>query len=92
MIVSLYFKMVYTTRTTYYDIDTNWSPLQLYNYVKPLITSDFNITNFELLDTITPFNGKSEEKPKIQLIDNISLEQLYGVNNINQLSIYIRPN
>jgi hypothetical protein len=90
MIISLYFKLVYTTRTANYDIDTNWTPLELYSNLKEFIITDFNIDNFELLDTTTYFDGKPEEKPKIEPVDNISLEQLYN-NKIKYLSLYIRP-
>ena len=86
--MQLYFKQVYTVNTVYYEVDTTWTTLELYNNVLPLITRDFNIENFELLDTITSFDGKPEEKPKI-VLDNISLDELYG-NQIRYLAIYIR--
>jgi hypothetical protein len=89
MILSLYFKQVYTSNTAYYEINTEWTPTDLYNNVGPLISRDFNIINFELLDTFTYFNGKPEEKPKMELNNNITLDQLYG-NNIKFVAFYIR--
>ena len=86
---TLYFKVVYTTKTTFYEIDTTWTLLELYNNVRPLIFNDFNIRNFELLDTFTHFDGNSEEKPKIELND-CTIEEFYG-NDINFMAIYIRP-
>lgn len=85
----VYFKVVYTTKTTFYEIDTTWTLLQLYNHVKSLIFNDFHIRNFELLDTFTHFDGKSEEKPKIEL-NNSTIEEFYG-DNIDFTAIYIRP-
>lgn len=90
MIKSLYFKLVYTENTQYYIVDTLWTPLELYNNLKPLILRDFNIENFELADTVTEFNGRPEDKPKIEPNTDITLEQLYG-NKINFTAIYIRP-
>ena len=90
MIISVYFKVVYTINTRYYRINTEWTPLELYNNIKPLIIVDFNINNFELLDTITNFDGITEEKPKIEPLNNISLEEIYN-NKFDQLAIYIRP-
>ena len=91
MILSLYFKLVFTTRTVYYNVDTEWTTSELYTNIAPLIFNDFGIQNFELADTYPPFNGKSEEKPKIEPSNNITLEQLYS-NKIKFIAIYIRPN
>ena len=90
MIKLIYFKVVFTTQIAYYYVDTTWTPSELYINLKPLIFIDFGIQYFELADTVTPYDGKSEEKPKIEPVNYITLEQLYG-NNINNLAIYIRP-
>lgn len=82
------FKEVYKTITACYEIDTEWTTTDLYNNMTPLILRDFNINNFELLDTITHFDGKTEEKPKIEPND-ITLDQLYGIR-IKHVAFYIR--
>jgi len=84
-----YFKLVYTSYTKYYEVNTLWTPLELYNNLKPLILTDFNIENFELADTFTKFDGNAEDKPKIEPVNNITLEQLYG-DNIKYIAFYIR--
>ena len=89
MIISIYFKVVYTKKIKYYDIETSWNLLELYNYLKPLVLNDFNINNFELLDSVTSFDGETEKKPKIEQTD-VSLKDLYG-DNIHHMCIYIRP-
>ena len=81
----LSFKTIYTTDTILYEIDTNWT---LYNlYIK--VSEDLNINNFDLLDNIAPFDGITEEKPRIEPFD-ITIKDYYG-NSINFLAIYIRP-
>jgi hypothetical protein len=92
MIIALYFKVVFTTNTRYYNINTQWTPKKMYEELKTKIKSDFNIDNFELVDTIPliNYNGKSENKPKLELIDDIILHEIYK-NEINYLAFYIRP-
>ena len=92
MIISMYFKEVYTTNTKYYNIDTNWTPMQLYINIKILIILDFNIYNFELVDTIHDSNiiGKPEEKKKLNKFQTKTLYDIY-THKINQLGFYIRP-
>ena len=92
MIISMYFKEVYTTNIKYYNIDTSWTPMQLYVNIKVLISSDFNINNFELVDIIHDSNiiGKPEEKPKLDIFENKTLYDIY-TDKINQLGFYIKP-
>jgi hypothetical protein len=90
MTLSLYFKVIFTTYTSYYNINEDWTPSELYTNVAPLILNDFGISNFELADTLPPFHGKSEEKPKIEPSTDIKLKDLYG-DKINFIAIYIRP-
>jgi len=92
MIIDLYFKQVFTTYTKYYYVNTLWTPAKMYEHLKDLIKRDFNIDNFELVDTIPLINydGLSEDKPKLEPIDTITIGEIYQ-NNINYVAFYIRP-
>ena len=72
MIISIPFKVVFTTNTKYYDIDTNWTPFFMYETLQDNIKRDFNIENFELVDAIplTNYFGIFEYKPKLELFDD----------------------
>jgi len=88
--MNIYIKVIYCQHFEIYTIDTNWSPSELYRNLRQSILNDFNISNYELLDTISYYNGKPEDKQKIESINYISLNRLYG-NEIKNLAIYIRP-
>ena len=93
MIISIYFKLVFTSITKYYEIDTNKSPYEMYIMLKPLIQNDFNINSFELVEISSRINDtrncKSEERPAFMLTDDISLDDIFG-DKINSVAFYIR--
>jgi hypothetical protein len=92
MIINVYFKVIFTTNTKYYNINTLWTPCEMYEKLKYLIKRDFKIENFELVDTVPLINytGQSENKPKLELLNNITIDEIYE-NKINNISFYIRP-
>ena len=82
--ISTYFKEAWTSNTKYYLINPIWNQEQLYDYLKPLILSHFNIANFEIIEM---GQALDENAPSINLGDTL-LEQIYGTNL--QVSFYIR--
>ena len=82
--ISIYFKEAWTDNTKYYLINPIWNQEQLYTYLKPFILTNFNISDFEIVEM-----GQilMENAPSINLGDTL-LEQKYG--NPLQVSFYIR--
>jgi hypothetical protein len=94
MILTIYFKQVFTINTKNYDIDSNWTPFEMYENLKPLIIRDFNLSSFELVEISNRIrhqdNIKAEDGPTFNLNNTLTLESILG-NYITSLSFYIRP-
>ena len=82
--ISIYFKEAWTDNTKYYLINPIWNQEQLYTYLNPFILTNFNISDFEIVEM-----GQilMENAASINLGDTL-LEQKYG--NSLQVSFYIR--
>jgi len=81
----IYFKLAWTTETKHYRVNKYWTMRRFWNIVSPLIERDFRIEQgqFELVEM-----GESENADALVLIEEETLESMYGPN-VN-VSFYIR--
>jgi hypothetical protein len=89
MLVSVYFKEIFTSNIKNYLVDPNWSTSDFKNILKSYIIRDFDIDEFELVEAGQIINNMaSEYAPAINISDNIKLKNLFG--NFEHTSFYIR--
>ena len=96
--VNLYFKRVYTCKTQTYDINSNYTIAQLYNFITAKAYSDdFGINSnsykIEIVEAgqFDNINGRDAElAPALDPNSDTTLRQKYG-DNIKHKAFYIRP-
>jgi hypothetical protein len=85
---NIYFKVVYTCNSKYYNIPHNWSISQLINEMREKARQDFQIdSEIDIVEAGQP--GISEEAPPLEP-DQITFREKYS-NRIPYLAFYIRP-
>ena len=51
-LIEVYFKLAWTTQTKMYMLDPNWTISNFKNIIKTKILTDFNVMQYELVDTM----------------------------------------
>ena len=96
--VNLYFKRVYTCKTQTYDINSNYTIAQLYNFITvKAYSDDFGIDRnsykIEIVEAgqFNNVNGRDAElAPALDPTAGITLRDKYG-DNLKNKAFYIRP-
>ena len=96
--VNLYFKRVYTCKTQTYDINSNYTIAQLYNFITAKAYSDDfgidrNSYKIEIVEAgqFNNVNGRDAElAPALNTNSGITLRDKYG-DNLKNKAFYIRP-
>ena len=95
--VNIYFKQVYTCKTQTYNIKSNYTITQLYNFITPKAYSDdFGIDSHYKIEIVEAgqfnnVNGRDAElAPALNPNATITLRDKYG-DNVKNKSFYIRP-
>ena len=96
--VNLYFKRVYTCKTHTYDINSNYTIAQLYNFITAKAYSDDfgidrNSYKIEIVEAgqFNNVNGRDAElAPALDPTAGITLRDKYG-DNLKNKAFYIRP-
>lgn len=89
-LIEVYFKLAWTTQTKMYMLDPNWTISNFKNIIKTKILTDFNVMQYELVDTMQrQIEGvDSEDMPALQST-NETLVSKYGPRL--EVAFYIRP-
>jgi hypothetical protein len=95
--VNLYFKQVYTCKTQTYNIKSECTIAQLYDFITPKAYSDdFGIDSHYQIEIVEAgqfnnVNGRDAElAPALNTNSGITLRDKYG-DNVKNKSFYIRP-
>jgi hypothetical protein len=95
--VNLYFKQVYTCKTQTYNIKSECTIAQLYDFITPKAYSDdFGIDSHYKIEIVEAgqfnnVNGRDAElAPALNTNSGITLRDKYG-DNVKNKSFYIRP-
>ena len=94
--VNIYFKQVYTCKTQTYNIKSNYTITQLYNFITPKAYSDdFGIDSHYKIEIVEAgqfnnVNGRDAElAPALNPNSGITLRDKYG-DNLKNKAFYIR--
>ncbi len=79
------FKKVYTTNVKFYMINPNWTTRQLYEFIKPYVFIDFEISDFEIVQAGQP---GAEQATPIRITNNTTMNEMF--DNLDDLTFYIR--
>ena len=96
--IDLYFKQVYTCKTHTYNINRDYTIVQLYEFITPkTFSDDFGIDSnsykIEIVEAgqFDNINGRDAElAPALDPNETITLRDKYG-DNIKHKAFYIRP-
>jgi hypothetical protein len=83
--VTIRFKKVFTTNIKFYTVCPDWTTQQLVEFIKPYVAVDFEIEQFDIVESGLPL---SELANPIRISSNIKISEMFG--NMNQLCLYIR--
>ena len=84
--VTIRFKLVYTTTIRFYTICPDWTTRQLKNFIRPYVTIDFGLENFDIIEAGLP---DAERAPELRISSNFKIRNI--VSNMDYLCFYIRP-
>ena len=83
--ISVRFKKVFTTNIKYYMINPDWTTYQFYEFIKPYVLIDFELSNFDIVEAGLPM---SEHAVPIRVSSNIKIREMF--ENFENLTFYIR--
>jgi len=86
--VSIYCKVIFTTRHVRYNIPAVVTVRAMMDRIKQCVSQDFQMHNIELVEAGQPF-GIAEHAPAL-LPEDISLKEKFG-DRLDYLALYIRP-
>lgn len=84
--VTIRFKLVYTTTIRFYTICPDWSTRELKEFIRPYVSIDFALENFDIVET--RLEGDELARP-IRISKNIKVQDI--LTNMSYLCMYIRP-
>ena len=80
------FKLVFSTIVRFYTICPDLTTRQLKNFIRPYVTIDFGLENFDIVEAGLP---DSERAPALRISSNFKIIDI--VSNMEYLCFYIRP-
>jgi hypothetical protein len=87
--IKVCFKLARSLIVKYYLINPYWAISEMYENLRPKIETDFQLTNFEIIETGQNIPGIfAEDAPALELTDNMILWAKFG--HYMNVSFYIR--
>ena len=84
--LTIRFKLVYTTSIRFYTVCPDWTTRELYNFIRPYVSVDFGLENFDIVLAGQP---ESEEANAIIMSNNLKISDV--ISRLNSVTMYIRP-
>jgi hypothetical protein len=94
LLFSAAFKQVYTTRRSSYPVEPGWTISEFIDRMRPLITRDYNLINFDIIDTSIPVSMgvPAENGPVLEPNATMTIQEKFQLQNSDSpLFFYIRP-
>jgi hypothetical protein len=84
--VTIRFKLVFSTTIRFYTICPDWTTRQLKSFIRPYVTIDFGLENFDIVEAGLP---DAERASSLRISSNFKIRDI--VSNMDYLCFYIRP-
>ena len=84
--LTIRFKLVYTTSIRFYTVCPDWTTRELYTFIRPYVSIDFELENF---DIVLAGQSESEEAEALRVSSNIRISHF--MSGLDGETMYIRP-
>jgi hypothetical protein len=67
------FKLAFSTTVRFYTICPDWTTRQLKNFIRPYVTIDFGLENFDIVESGLP---DAERAPELRISSNFKIRNI----------------